>query len=106
MADELIGNYGLDSIRQNDGLDFIRRNRVMFLGREEVYPDYLLSAIASDAFVLGVNHVELLRCGRWWLMSSSEDWLTLDKDYTIEEPFINGSRCLGGRLNRFVAKYF
>lgn len=91
--------YDKSAIGIVDALSHVRRRKVMYLGpRGEVVPEDLATNLANDALTLGVASVEVHHCGDWWMVSSAEDWLARENNFTIEETFKNIVPLVGGGL--------
>jgi hypothetical protein len=80
----------------DDAVQHIRRRKVMYLGREEVIPENLATAVCNDALTLGVGKIEVLHCGAWWLIASEEDWLAKENPHTLQETFTKLLPLAGG----------
>lgn len=91
--------YDASSVGVVDALSLMRSNKPMFLGREEVIPSQLATAIADDALTLGVTSVGLHHHGDWWLISSADDWLQIGNELGIEETFTRIVGLQGGPVN-------
>lgn len=85
----------------DDPIKNIRNHRKIYLGRDEVTPDMLVSSIVSDALVLGVKKLDTRHCGDWWIISSSEDWLRYKNDYSIQDTFKKILPLWGGTVHSF-----
>ncbi len=85
----------------DDPIKNIRNHRKMYLGRDEVTPDMLVSSIISDALILGAKKLEVRHCGDWWIISSSEDWLGYKNDYSVQDTFKKILPLWGGTVNSF-----
>ena len=86
-------------IKPVDTLAHIRKNKVMYLGRDEVIPDLLACSLANDPLVLGAKSVNIQIFNDWILISSDIDWLLKGTEKKPKELFINIEPLLGGGLN-------
>jgi hypothetical protein len=90
--------FEITSFKIVDPVSHVRRAKVMYLGREEVIPQNLATNLINDALTLGATRVEVHHCGKWWLVSSADDWLVRETDVTIEETFRRLVPLVGGGL--------
>lgn len=70
-----------------DVIAHVRRRKTMYLGREEVIPENLITALVNDALTLGTQAVEVRHRENWWMVSSEEDWLIRGHQCTVEQVF-------------------
>ena len=96
----------MSTVEKINVLEHMRRSKDMYLGREEVVPEYLATLIANDALTLGVKQVTVTHCNDWWLISSEDDWLQIENVYGIEDTFHKILPLVGGGLESMRREIF
>ena len=86
-------------------IELIRKNRRMYLGREEPSRRVLAIRLADCALISGAHRVELLALTDGWMaVSSDADWITPDiphrrNDFSFEHAFKAMIPLRGGQPN-------
>src|ERR1700677_5303656 len=86
-------------------IELIRKNRTMYLGKEEPSGRVLAVRLADCAVISGARRVELMVLTDGWMaVSSDADWITphvrhREKDFSIEHAFKAMIPLRGGQQN-------
>lgn len=80
----------------SDAVAHVRKRKAIYLGSEDVAFENLATNLINDALTLGVRHVDVRHWGEWWLVSSEEDWLLRENQFSIEETFRRLVPLIGG----------
>jgi hypothetical protein len=82
-------------------ISHIKKHRQMYLGRDEIIPEIIISYLVWDALSLGVSDVIVRHKDDWWGVGAKEDWLLKGHDKSIEEIFFEFFPLPGGGQNSF-----
>lgn len=90
MSDTAFGSHGytesdLHIIEGN--VDFVRKNRRMFVRPGPVSGADLAGRVASGVLYLGSDDVTAFRHGAWWVIASTVDWIGDDPAFPVDHLF-------------------
>jgi len=104
--------YSKDDIKTLNSEKYVIENQKIFFGSRGANPESICSGIVEGALILGCINTNIVRIGSWWIISSSDDWLSapniLNIDYNNVFKALNAFPEAGqnSHRNEFLAFVF